>query len=335
MREPRFWARDVDPKSREAAPILRLLLTPAAWLYAEVTRRKIRSAVPVDIAPLVICVGNLTAGGVGKSPVVAALREHIREQHQVRVATLSRGYKGRLKAPTKVDPQVHSARDVGDEPYMLSFSGESWIGADRADAGQAMAADGVDVIIMDDGHQNPGLKKDFTIVVVDSAAGFGNGFVIPKGPLRETIAEGLSRADTIITMGDGHAPTDVYATNLPVFRGSIKPAIELPAGRYVAFAGIGRPEKFFDTLEALGASMRDSVPFPDHHVFTDGDLRYLRRLAQDHDAQLITTEKDYVRLPEPARDGIAYLPIRVEFDKPGPFNQLIHEWMNTPRNGEN
>lgn len=334
MREPRFWAREVDPKSREAAPILRLLLTPAAWIYAEVTRRRIRSTKPADIPPIVLCVGNLTAGGVGKSPVVAALREQILEQFGLRVATLSRGYKGRLKAPTKVDAESHSAKDVGDEPYMLSFTGESWIGADRAAAGRAMADDGVEVIIMDDGHQNPSLKKDVSIVVVDAAAGFGNGFVIPKGPLRETIHEGLNRADAIIIMGEGDAPTDVYATDLPVFRGRVQPAIDLPDGRYVAFAGIGRPEKFFDTLEALGANLCDSVPFPDHHVFTSGDLRYLKRLADDHNAQLITTEKDFVRLSEATRNGIAYLPIRVEFDKPGQFNQLIHEWINVPRNGE-
>ncbi|MEL7284326.1 MAG: tetraacyldisaccharide 4'-kinase [Pseudomonadota bacterium] len=334
MREPRFWARDVDPKSREAAPILRLLLTPIAWIYADITRRRIRSADAVDVSPVVICVGNLTAGGVGKSPVVSALRHHIETQFKLRVATLSRGYKGRLKGPLKVLSNTHSSKDVGDEPFMLSFAGESWIGADRALAGQAMAADGVDVIIMDDGHQNPGLKKDFSIIVVDAVAGFGNGFVIPKGPLRETIGEGLRRADAIIVMGDGQAPTEIDATVVPVFRGSIKPAIELPEGRYVAFAGIGRPEKFFDTVQSLGATLLDSVPFPDHHDFTSGDLRYLRRLAEDHDAQLITTEKDFVRLSEAARDGIAYLPIRVEFDMPGPFNQLIHDWMKTRRDVE-
>jgi len=327
VREPRFWSRDVDPKSREAAPLVRVLLTPFAWGYAEVTRRKIRAAEPVKVEAKVICVGNLTAGGVGKSPVVAALRDKIQSMDK-RVATLSRGYKGKLKGPIAVDHNIHTAADVGDEPLMLSYKGESWIGGDRAAAGTAMADAGIDVIIMDDGHQNPGLRKDFTFVVVDAAAGFGNGYVIPKGPLREPVITGLDRADAIIVMGDGDAPKIIYESGLPVFHAKVQPAGDLEDRSYVAFAGIGRPEKFFETLEAHGVDVRDSVPFPDHHRFTDADLRYLKRLAADHGAQLVTTEKDYIRLPEASREELAYLPIYTQFDLPHDLDTLIFNVVN-------
>ena len=150
MREPRFWSREVDPRSREAAPLLRFLLTPLAWVYAQVTRQRISRVEPHSVSPIVICIGNLTAGGVGKSPVVAALRAHIQDVHMRRVATLSRGYKGRLKGPIRVDTRHHQASDVGDEPLMLAATGEAWIGADRAAAGTAMSAAGVDVILMDE-----------------------------------------------------------------------------------------------------------------------------------------------------------------------------------------
>ncbi|NQY15103.1 MAG: tetraacyldisaccharide 4'-kinase [Henriciella sp.] len=333
MREPRFWSRDVDPKSREAAPVMRALLTPFAWAYAEITRRKIASAAPVSVPAIVICVGNLTAGGTGKSPVVTELRARLESKLGLRVATLSRGYKGRLKGPLKVQHGRHTATEVGDEPLMLSATGESWIGADRAAAGQAMCEAGVELILMDDGHQNPGLAKDFTLIVVDAEAGFGNGFVIPKGPLRESVQDGLERADAIIVMGDGNEPAILHDHNLPIFRGQITAGQKPPADRYVAFAGIGRPEKFFDTLQQLGVDLRDSVPFPDHHVFTESDMRYLRRLARDHGAWLITTEKDYVRLSTEMRREIEYLPIQVQFDREADLDSLLEDMIKAKADG--
>ena len=333
MREPRFWSREVDPKSREAAPVMRMLLSPLAWAYAEVTRRKIAAADSVSVGATVICVGNLTAGGTGKSPVVADLRDRIQSRFGLRTATLSRGYKGKLKGPLKVDPTQHTAADVGDEPLMLAVTGESWIGANRAEAGQAMSEAGVELIVMDDGHQNPGLAKDLTFIVVDSHAGFGNGFVIPKGPLREPVIAGLQRADAIIIMGDGQEPAILHDANLPLIRGAISAKHKPPADRYVGFAGIGRPEKFFDTLEQLGVDLRDSVPFPDHHAFSESDVRYLKRLAQDHGAKLITTEKDYVRMTDQMRQEIEYLPIKVQFDLEPELDKLLADVINARENG--
>ena len=331
MKPPRFWSGTIDPKSREAAPLTRVLLSPLAWIYAALTAHKIKTRQPKAVDALVICVGNLTAGGVGKSPVVQALRTRLSEITDERAATLSRGYGGRLTGPVRVDLRVHSAQDVGDEPAMLAQTGESWIGAARDLAGAAMSDDGVDIIIMDDGHQNPGLKKDFTFIVLDSFDPFGNGFVIPKGPLREPVAAGLKRADALIIMGDGDIPDAAMASGLPLLRAKIAPTTEAPAGHLVAFAGIGRPEKLFDSLTALGADVKDAVPFDDHHVYTEADLTYLRRLAGDHDAQLITTEKDYARLTKAQRKGIVFLPVTALFEEPQRLDHLLRQLLETRR----
>ncbi|MEM8615619.1 MAG: tetraacyldisaccharide 4'-kinase [Pseudomonadota bacterium] len=323
MREPRFWAAGLDPWSREAAPLVRSLLTPFAMLYGAITKRRLAKAKPLRLDIPVICVGNLTAGGVGKSPLVADLRARLTEAYGLRVASLSRGYGGTIKWPCRVDIQSHTAKDVGDEPLMLACSGESWIGVDRAEAGLAMAKDGVEVIIMDDGFQNPGLHKDLSIIVVDSVARFGNGHVIPKGPLREPVAEGLKRADGVMIMGDGEGPKLPSSFNGPVLRARIAPTATPAPHPYVAFAGIGRPEKFFDGLQAAGADVRDSVPFPDHHVYTAADLRFLHRLAEERGARLITTEKDYVRLSEAQRAGILTFPVSVVMDDRASLDTLI------------
>ncbi|MHA7901129.1 MAG: tetraacyldisaccharide 4'-kinase [Henriciella sp.] len=333
MREPRFWARDVDPKSREAAPFMRFLLTPLAALYAHITARRIRNTSPTRVTAKVICVGNLTAGGVGKSPVVAHLRTLITVRYGSRVATLSRGYKGKLKGPVQVDPAQHDSVDVGDEPLMMARSGESWIGADRATAGLAMSDAGVEVILMDDGHQNPGLHKDLTFIVVDAMAGFGNGYVIPKGPLREQVDAGLSRADAIVLLGEGDAPRILFESGLPILRAKITPAEKPDAKPYVAFAGIGRPEKFFDTLTELGLDVRDAVPFPDHHTFDKSDFKYLRQLAVERSATLITTEKDFVRLTPEQRRDIEFLPIKLQFDEPELLDKLIADVIKTGAHG--
>lgn len=324
MRAPRFWDGDLDPRSREAAPLTRLLLTPFAALYAGVTARRIRREEPLKLKVPVICVGNLTAGGTGKSPVTAALRDHIaRLAPACRVATLSRGYGGKLKGPLEVDPAIHSASDVGDEALMHAYHAEAWIGADRASAGKAMQTAGVELIIMDDGHQNPSLHKDLSLVVVDSEAGFGNGFVIPKGPLREPVAAGLARAHGVILTGGAPAPEALQSLPLPLLRVEIAPVSPPNARRCVAFAGIGRPGKFFDTLEACGEKPVDAIPFPDHHVYSESDLTYLHALAAKHDAGLITTEKDFVRLRPAQRNGIEALPVRAVFDDIETLDHLL------------
>jgi len=322
MKAPHFWSAGLDPKSREAAPVTRLLLTPLAALYTAGIRRKLAKAEPEKVPARVICVGNLTVGGVGKTPVVEAVRR-IASEAGLRAASLSRGYGGKLEGPLKVDTGVHTAADVGDEPLMLAATGEAWIGRDRAEAARAMAADGVQLVVMDDGHQNPSIAKDLSLIVIDAAAPFGNGFVLPKGPLREPVADGLARAHGVILMGEGKELTAVQKSRLPVARASLAPSGTVPDGPLVAFAGIGRPVKFFDSVTAAGGDLREGVPYGDHHAYTAGDLKFLHDLAASHGARLITTSKDHVRLPAAERERILVFPVEARFEDEAALRALL------------
>lgn len=321
MKAPYFWNAGLDPRSREAAPLTRALLTPLAELYNWSVKRKIAKARSVEVDLPVICIGNLTVGGVGKTPIVEKVRAYF-AGHGLRAASLSRGYGGNIKTPTRVTPD-HSAAEVGDEPLMLSTSGESWIGRDRVETARLMKVDGVDIVIMDDGHQNPSLFKHLSIVVIDAAAPFGNGHVLPKGPLRETVPDGLARADAVILMGDGPVPAAVAQSGLKILRATIKPLETPPKGPLVAFAGIGRPIKFFDSLEAHGAELREAVGYGDHHAYSDSDLTFLRKLANEHQAQLITTTKDHVRLPLDFRTEVLTFAVEACFEDELAFTNLL------------
>ncbi|MEZ6001195.1 tetraacyldisaccharide 4'-kinase [Hyphomonas sp.] len=322
MKAPHFWSAGLDPHSREAAPLTRLMLTPLATLYTFGIRRKLARAKPEAIPARIVCIGNLTVGGVGKTPVVEAIRRRALDAG-LRAASLSRGYGGKLEGPLKVDPAMHSSADVGDEPLMLAATGEAWIGKDRAEAARAMAADGVQLIVMDDGHQNPSVAKDLSLIVIDAAAPFGNGHVLPKGPLREPVADGLARADGVILMGEGKELTAVQKSHLPVVRAGLAPAGKVPEGPLVAFAGIGRPVKFFYSLTEAGADLRDSVPYGDHHAYSASDLKFLNDLAASRGARLITTSKDHVRLPEEERARILVFPVEARFEDEAALDALL------------
>lgn len=310
MKQPHFWSAGLDPKSRAAAPLTRALLTPLEALYLAAYRRKWQRALPHPAPVPVICVGNVTVGGVGKTPIVALLRERLTTAGH-RAASLSRGHGGTLRGPVKVDVSRHTAREVGDEPLMLACSGESWIGRDRAGAAEAMAEDGVEVIIMDDGFQNPSLEKTASFLVIDSDAPFGNGHCLPKGPLREPVSMALARADLVLLTGIGPVPPGLERRDH--VRIEIVPRAKTPpSGPLIAFAGIGRPTKLFDSLSACGADLREGVGFDDHYVYKASDMNFLRKLASDHSARLITTEKDYVRLPADWRDDILTWPVEAE-----------------------
>lgn len=307
MREPHFW-HVTDLQSRASAPLTRAVLWPISKLYAHFGARRIAKTNPHKASIPVICIGNLTVGGSGKTPVVMRVREYL-TQKGLRASSLSRGYKGELKGPLKVDFAKHTAREVGDEPLMLACSGEAWIGADRVAASKAMVADGVQIIIMDDGHQNPTLHKDLSIIVVDGGNPIGNGKVFPSGPLREPVETGLARADSLLIIGGGEKQFTSPRADLPLHRAQITPRAPAPPGPLIAFAGIGRPTKFFDTLTQAGADLVETVPFPDHHAFSQSDLNLLTTLSKERGAKLITTEKDYVRLAPDQRDGILAFPI--------------------------
>ncbi len=328
MHPPHFWKGGLDPKSRAAAPLTRFLLTPLAMIYSWAGARRIRRAEPFAPDIPVICIGNLTLGGAGKTPVAARVRELL-SARGLHAAVLSRGYKGHEKGPLRVDSSRHSAGDVGDEPLLLAASGEAWIAADRVEGVRAMQAKGVEAVILDDGHQNPTVAKRLSLVVIDAGDPFGNGHVFPKGPLREPVARGLSRAQGVILMGEGRMPEALSGLDIPVLRARLAPKSAPPAGPLIAFAGIGRPEKFFEGLRAAGAELVEDVPFPDHHAFSTGDLDYLCKLAGERGARLITTEKDLVRLSQEDREGILVFPVTASFEDETVLDQLLDAALKT------
>lgn len=322
MREPYFW-QVTDKRSRASAPMTKLLLTPLSMLYRHVGARRIRTTIPEDAGLPVVCIGNLTLGGTGKTPVTEIVRAHYASKG-LHVGSLSRGYRGSLEGPVRVDTGLHTAAEVGDEPLMLSASGESWISKDRVAGARAMKAAGVQLIVMDDGHQNPTLKKALSLVVIDSSNAFGNGHVFPKGPLRERIADGLARADGVVLMGDGETPATLTVFSGPVLRARLVSLAPLPPGRYVAFAGIGRPARFFDALQKQpGVELSEGAPYPDHHMFTPHDLKFLMKLAAERNAQLVTTDKDHVRLPADMQAKVMRASVKAQFEDPPALAALL------------
>jgi tetraacyldisaccharide 4'-kinase len=322
MREPYFWTV-ADKRSRASAPMTKLLLSPLAMAYRITGERRIRTTIPEDAGLPVVCIGNLTLGGAGKTPVTEAVRAHYARKG-IRAASLSRGYRGSLEGAHRVDPARHTFREVGDEPLMLSASGESWVSKDRPAGARAMKADGVQLIVMDDGHQNPTLKKTLSIVVVDAGNPFGNGHVFPKGPLREPVAAGLARADAIVLMGESQTPDAFSAFAGPILRARLAATSALAPGRYVAFAGIGRPSRFFDALgRQAGVELMEGAPYPDHHAFTPYDISFLMKLAADHDARLVTTDKDHVRLPAGMKDKVARASVKASFEDEEALARLL------------
>lgn len=330
MREPAFWRTD---GGRGSGALARALLSPLGHIYAWATARRIRKARPYACGIPVICVGNLTLGGTGKTPVTQTLLRHIKAMgHDP--ASLSRGYGGRLKGPLKVAGDRHDARDVGDEPLLLSRAANAWISRDRPAGARAIVKSGADVIVMDDGHQNPALHKDLSIVVVDGTAGWGAGTVFPAGPLREPVAEGLARADAVIVVTDHpeHMPDynqlGLADLEIPVLQAWLTPDGPPPDGALVAFAGIGRPQKFFDALKAAGAHLAETAAFPDHHTYTQGDLKRLTALAAAHQAILITTDKDHMRLGPQDRERILSWPVKAEFANLAALDALLRRAMD-------
>ena len=324
-RAPRFWD---NPPARPGAAAR--ALAPLSWIWAERTRRRLAAGPGARVGVPVICVGNLSVGGTGKTPAVIALCERLRGRGR-RPAVISRGHGGALKGPVRVDPALHGAGDVGDEPLLLAAFGPVWIGRDRAAAARAAAAGGADALVMDDGFQNPALSKDLSIVVVDARHGFGNGRVMPAGPLREPVPEGLARADLTLAVGDPEARAGLRAawpalSALPMLEGALEPlatGMDWKGLRAVAFAGIGRPEKFFATLRGLGADVVGARGFADHAPF---DRRALARLAAEAKAagaQLVTTEKDAARLPPAFLREVLVLPVRLSIDDWAPLDAAL------------
>ncbi|MBV1706360.1 MAG: tetraacyldisaccharide 4'-kinase [Hyphomicrobiales bacterium] len=320
MRPPAFWLK---PDRGAFAG----LLTPLAALYGAVAGQRLRrSGISLDVP--VICVGNFTAGGTGKTPVVLALTRMLQDRG-LRPAILSRGFGRASKGVVKVDPRQHSARDTGDEPLLLAERAPTFVAADRVAAAAAALREGADVLVMDDGLQNRGLVKSLGICVIDAAVGFGNGCVIPAGPLRARLEAQWPLVEAVMIVGEGvdRVAQLAHAQGKSVLRAALRPdaaaRAEIKGRRLFAFAGIGRPEKFFTTLREAGGELVARRSFDDHHAFADHEIAGLRAAAQAQNAQLVTTTKDFARLSARQRQDIMVLPVELVFKEPEAINALL------------
>ena len=316
MRAPEFWNAPPGLISGLLAPL------GASWDAAgrikRATARPYRALVPV------ICVGNLVAGGAGKTPIVLSLAAMIAETG-IAVHVVTRGYGGRSAGPLRVDPTLDDAAAIGDEALLIARRAPCWVARDRSAGVRAAVAVGAEAILLDDGFQNPTLTKDLSLLVIDAEYGFGNGRVIPAGPLRENAAAGLARADAVVLLGNGLEPEEVCTAGRPILRATLQPlqGEQFAGARILAFAGIGRPEKFFATLRALGAELIAAHPFPDHYRFAEGEIHALRGEAERAGARLVTTAKDWVRLPVHRRVGIEVLEVEIGWQDKSALAHLL------------
>ena len=319
MRAPDFWRTDNG---------IARLLEPVGLVYGAITARRIANTVPFKAAVPVICVGNLTAGGTGKTPVAASLAALLREWGHT-PAVLLRGYGGSITGPLKVDAHSHGAEEVGDEALLHARTSPTWVAARRALAAVPAIKDGADVLIMDDGHQHPSLAKDLSLVVVDGRNGFGNGRIIPAGPLREAIRPGLARADAVVFMGDDHHNLLPYLEErLPILRARLAPGAEgyaLRGQRVVAFAGIGDPDKFLETLIGLGAQVVAFHPFGDHYGYATADIQPILDEAYAVDALPVTTAKDAARLDPDQRQQVNVLTVTAVWENEPARDALLEK----------
>jgi len=319
MKAPEFWRKD-------KGGLYAALMTPLAWVYGAAAWARFAAGRPWKAAIPVICVGNIVAGGAGKTPVTISIGKRLAAKGKgagkgKTVHFLTRGYGGGAghdkgegaTGPLRVDPEKHTARDVGDEALLLARVAPTWVAVDRAAGARSAIKAGAEVIVMDDGFQNPSLVQDLSLIVVDGDYGFGNGRLIPAGPLREPVARGLRRAGAVMVIGADRAGVTEAAQKM----GKAVLRLELVAEngaafsgqRVAAFAGIGRPEKFFATLESIGCQVASRHPFADHHVFSADEIKRLREQAGKAGSRLVTTEKDFARLDESLRQGISVLKV--------------------------
>lgn len=319
MRAPEFWD---NPHSR-----LTRLLSPLSWVYKKVVAFKQKKAHPYQAKIPVICVGNLTVGGTGKTPVCLALADLL-EKHKKSFYFLTRGYKGK-KQNLLVNAAQHNALDVGDEALLLAKKAPTIVDAKRARGAQTAERAGAHNLILDDGFQNTSLVKTFSFLVVDGKRGFQNQHLLPAGPLREPILQALNRADALIIAGKDKWGVERFlkknAVDIAVLTGQFMPDFSqldaLKGKQVLAFAGIGQPDKFFDMLQKYGVVVACKEVFPDHYMYSQFDID--RLLQKAGDMPIVTTAKDAVKIPKSFAKNIIVIEGGFVFDNPNMVLNLL------------
>ena len=318
MKAPQFW---YEPNTWKAK-----FLYPLGYFYNLLTLLRGKLAKPQSYSCLTICIGNLNVGGTGKTPTTIALAQHFLKKG-LQVHVVSRGYKGKFQGTFLVDPQKHKSDEVGDEPLLISEFTSVWVSNRRKNGIAAAENAGAQIVLLDDGFQDPSFHKDFSLIVVDGEKGFGNKKCMPAGPLRENIVQGFKRADALVIVGQRIYKFDTFPTHLKIIHSTLKPietGMNWKEGKYLAFAGIADPSKFFKTLRSLGANLIDCVALSDHQNLDGQVLKRLERKANSAHAQLVTTEKDAVRLSNTFRKKVLSLPVRIEFDDKNELENLFN-----------
>ena len=318
MKAPQFW---YEPNTWKAK-----FLYPLGYFYNLLTLLRGKLAKPQNYSCLTICIGNLNVGGTGKTPTTIALAQHFLKKG-LQVHVVSRGYKGKFQGTFLVDPQKHKSDEVGDEPLLMSEFTSVWVSNKRKNGIAAAENAGAQIVLLDDGFQDPSFHKDFSLIVVDGEKGFGNKKCMPAGPLRENIVQGFKRADALVIVGQRIYKFDTFPTHLKIIHSTLKPietGMNWKEGKYLAFAGIADPSKFFKTLRSLGANLIDCVALSDHQNLDGQVLKRLERKANSAHAQLVTTEKDAVRLSNTFRKKVLSLPVRIEFDDKNELENLFN-----------
>lgn len=326
-RQPDFW---VDKKSVKVA-----LLKPFSSLYSFFSRRCLRVRAPYYGLVPVICIGNITLGGAGKTPLVHHIIKCLRAQGIQRPHIITRGYGGSAKKAEQVS-SMSTFRRVGDEALLHAERASTWVGADRVASIEYAVKGGADIIVMDDGLQNPSVYKDLSILVLDGPYGLGNGEVFPAGPLREKLETALDRVQAVVLIGEDIQGLErKIPSHVPVFRASIQLVHQDVAARakkpLLAFCGIGRPQKFFDSLKSSGLKVKDVRAFPDHYAYQDRDLTALFQKAKQEDLDCVTTEKDYVRLPAHHQALVYKMRAEIVMNDETAFSQFVDEHLKRNR----
>ena len=325
MLAPNFW------KSGRGGA-LAAVLSPLGWVYGVVAKARL-TMTKAWVSPIpVICVGNIVTGGAGKTPLALDLAKRLEAKGR-NVHFLSRGYGGYERGPLRVEPQVHHFSRVGDEPLLLASQAPTWVSQERRAGCMAAASAGADIIIMDDGFQNPNVEKDYSIIVIDGSYGFGNKKLLPAGPLRETISGGLARAKAVVIIGEdrtdctslvsyyGHTAICAHLEPDPLPK-------DMKGKPVVAFAGIGQPNKFFETVSNLGCIIKERIAFTDHHPYSSADVRHLRKIAERENARLVCTEKDAQRLPKSFLNELTVVPVTLKWGDKEVIEALLEKINN-------